>query len=136
MVRRGAELFYFWGSQKIAPRLEFFVRKPRNPIFEFIKYNKINNISLPGFPDTKVSRIAQYLSTNRNIWKLIFLLLMNQYFSRKMIKINHSHCTNKVLQTNFSNRALIYIYRTAKLSTFTAFTWDMSEKSPWVLPIT
>ena len=51
----------------------------------------------------------------------------------KVISRKFAHCTNKVLQTNFSNQPLIYISRTAKLSTF---TWDMSEKSPWVLPIT
>ena len=44
-----------------------------------------------------------------------------------------SHCTNKVIQTNFPKCALIHIFRTAKNPTF---TWTMSNKSIWGLPIT
>ena len=43
------------------------------------------------------------------------------------------HCANKVLQTNFSNLAIIHIFRAAKNPTF---IWTMSNKSTWVLPIT
>ena len=47
--------------------------------------------------------------------------------------LDMSHCTNKVLQTNFPKCTLIHIFRTAKNPTF---TWTMSNKSTWVLPIT
>ena len=43
----------------------------------------------------------------------------------------YPHCANKVLQTNFSNLALIHIFRAAKNHTF---SWTMFHKSTWVLP--
>ena len=53
--------------------------------------------------------------------------------SRYVPLIHPTHCTNKVLQTNFPKCALIHIFRTAKNPTF---IWTMSNKSTWVLPIT
>ena len=57
----------------------------------------------------------------------IYVFMLN-----KPIK-GESHCANKVLQTNFSNLAIIHIFRAAKNPTF---IWTMSNKSTWVLPIT